>query len=259
MSFLNRVFELAVRPRESIRRARLSIDAPLLYAIGDVHGRLDLLTEMEALVANDMRAIDRPATIVLLGDVVDRGPNSAQVIDHILERQIWDGQYYCLAGNHEVAMLEFVRFGQGDAWLQNGGQETLMSYGVPPSQLTTAAKARRAVQACIPAEHLDFLTGLPIAISTGSLFLCHAGAVPGRSLQEQADDHLMWYRDSMRAQYQEYDEIVVHGHDIVAEPIVMPHRVNLDTGAFATGRLSAARFIPGQPPLTFTAERRATK
>jgi serine/threonine protein phosphatase 1 len=255
MAFIRRLFG-GGEPENSSRRRSLEIANTVFYAIGDVHGCLDLLLAIEAQIDKDSAELGQPAAIILLGDIVDKGPNSAQVIDHILERQSTDRSYYCLAGNHEEAALDFLQTGTARSWwLQNGGLETLASYGIPREQIRRGKKPLEAVRTFVPVEHIEFLMGLPIAIASDQYFFSHAGADPARSLIDQLGRDLQWFRDGMTTSYQEFGKTVVHGHSVVPSASVQPRRINLDTGAFATGRLTAARLMHGQPPIIFEAVR----
>jgi serine/threonine protein phosphatase 1 len=228
-------------PQETRSRLQLDDDVPI-YAIGDIHGQLDLLLEMEAVIAADAIELGCALRVVLLGDLIDRGPASAGVLDYFLGKARSVTPWVYLLGNHEDQFLEFLADpSPHGVWLQHGGLETLLSYGVDATQLTHRRDLERAIKASIPEEHLALLRALPIAAENADFFLCHAGVVPGRPLSEQDDNDLVWYRDKMRADFQEFGKTIVHGHQIVPEPVLTKFRINVDIGAYATGRLAAVR------------------
>ncbi|WP_417308062.1 metallophosphoesterase [Devosia sp.] len=234
---------------------RLSFDPgpDTLYVIGDVHGCLAQLKALEARIVADAEHRAGENWIVMLGDLVDRGPDSAAVIDHMLTSPPAGFQRQCLMGNHEAAMLAFIaRPRRGDRWLEFGGVETLLSYGVPLDALEDPHLPQRQfaalVQRHIPDEHIAFMSGLPLLIETPEAILCHAGLMPGVPLAAQSATDLIWYRDDFAADYLDFGKVVVHGHTIREAPLVTPGRIAIDTGAFATGRLTAVRLARGEPP-----------
>jgi serine/threonine protein phosphatase 1 len=232
-------------PGATSARPRLRIDiadAPL-YVIGDVHGRLDLLLEMEQRISDETESGAAP-WIVLVGDVIDRGPQSAQVLDHIIARQRDNERYVHLCGNHEVIMLAALESAAAaELWLAEGGEETMASYGWNRQQ---SLPSPGAIGRLLPSDHLTHLAGLPVVFETGDHFVCHAGIRTGVRLEAQDEDDLIWWRDSIVAGYEAIGKKVVHGHQVVPEVTMLPNRVAVDTGAYATGRLSAVRLIAGQ-------------
>lgn len=213
-----------------------------VYAVGDVHGRADLLDRLRELIAEDCRS--RPpgaATTVFLGDFVDRGAESREVLD-ILTSGTFPTPTICLTGNHEAMMLAFLRDAElGSGWLPNGGVETLQSYGVEVGDLRTASGLRAASQRlgeALPAPHRHFLQALRLTHQVGGYFFCHAGVRPGVPLERQAEEDLLWIRKEFLSSSESFGKIVVHGHTPVREPDVRPNRINVDTGAFASGRLT---------------------
>lgn len=209
-----------------------------VYAIGDIHGRLDLFeAALAAIAAHDPRA---ERQIVLLGDYVDRGPASAQLIDRLMALE--GPGFVCLKGNHEVMMVDALRGGGAalDRWLDNGGVETLASYG--------AGEA-------VPDAHLDWMDGLPLIWSDARRYYVHAGLEPGLPIEAQDEAALLWIRDRfLLAGADELPRHVVHGHTPrwrgkpdPARPERLPQRTNLDTGAWMTGVLSVGVFDPEVP------------
>lgn len=234
------------------RRLRLEVEShpALIYAIGDVHGCLAELRALEDVIFKDAKKVSGQKWIVMLGDYVDRGSHSAQVIDHMLAPVPQGFERICLAGNHEQAMMRFLEAPKAsDRWLGFGGVETLLSYGISTDVLHRHSHKSRhfkqALDSYIPQEHIDFLHELPICLKTPALFFTHAGVRPNVPLDEQKDRDLMWIRDEFLTAPEHGERIIVHGHTPVDMPVYEDGRVNVDTGAFGTGRLSAARIVPG--------------
>jgi serine/threonine protein phosphatase 1 len=232
------------------RRLHLE-DAPeAIYAIGDVHGCAGLLRRLQAVI--DADAVNyRSAATILLGDVIDRGPASAQVLDELVDgKRPQHHPRFCLAGNHEALMLDFVRRPTRHApWLTFGGVETLASYGIPLGNLNRAgAGLAQLVESHIPREHLDFLAGLPVMITTEATAFVHAGVRPGVNLEQQSDTDLLWYRDDFAGDYSGFDKCIVHGHTPLRYPLVTEARIAVDTGAYLSGRLSAVRLTADGAP-----------
>lgn len=245
------------RPGNALQRLAFEAEPAAIYAIGDVHGCLDLLLALESIIVADAAEIEGERWIVMLGDVVDRGERSAQVLDHLLAPTPGGLQRYSLMGNHEAMMLDFLRRPSPNAtWLEFGGRETLLSYGVPLEALMHsrfgAREARQIVDIYIPGDHIEFLEELPVMIETPSTVLVHAGIRPGIELGEQADLDLIGYRDNFEASYAGLGRTVVHGHTIREEPLVAANRIAIDTGAYFSGRLTAVRIVPGGPPVLFS-------
>lgn len=226
-------------------------EPPLVYAVGDVHGRLDLLQQLEAVIAADRAEKQQPALLVFLGDLIDRGPYSAQILDHVLSRPPEAIERVCLLGNHEALMLGFLADPRPDSmWLSQGGHETLLSYGVPADMLErpTRHALAQALRAYIPDEHIEFLRKMPVLLQTPTHIYVHAGIDSALSIADQSTDTLLWYRDDFAETYQELGHRVVHGHSYTSQPLVRDHRIAVDTGAYHTGRLSAVALSPGMPP-----------
>jgi serine/threonine protein phosphatase 1 len=217
-------------------------DGTRIYAVGDLHGRVDLLDRLFANIDDDLVTFPATRAIhVFLGDYVDRGPDSRFVLDRLIER----GQTHevvCLKGNHELFLLNF--FSNPETlthWRQYGGLDTLMSYGVvPPFNPTAdqlAALAERLYQA-MPDAHLEFLDRLKTSFTCGDYFFVHAGVRPHVALAEQQEQDLLWIRDEFLQYEQDFEKIIVHGHTPVNEADIRPNRINIDTGAYATGLLT---------------------
>lgn len=229
-----------------VQRHHLTADTwpDALFVIGDVHGCLSQLLDLEARIVADAAALPSK-WIVLLGDYVDRGPDSAAVLDHLVAKQPDGFVRVCLAGNHETMMLAYFDNPSGDdSWLQLGGDQTLLSYGIDADEMrhhaTTSARRRQILDAHVPSSHIDFLRALPVTCSVGNVVCVHAGLVPGIPTQQQKEADMLWmrYRPDTDASPDD-DRIVVHGHTPTSVPLMLPHRIAIDTGAFATGVLSA--------------------
>jgi serine/threonine protein phosphatase 1 len=215
-----------------------------LYVIGDIHGRSDLLDRLTAEILRDFEA--RPvsaALTVTLGDYVDRGSDSRGVLDRLI-RNPFPTPLVSLRGNHESLLAAFLKDpAVGDRWQHLGGLETLNSYGVPVATLMTAkdyGQVAADLRAALPPSHLAFLSSLRTSMTVGRYFLCHAGVRPGVPLERQAEQDLLWIRDEFRSSRVDFGKVVVHGHTPVESPEVLPNRINVDTGAFMTGRLTCA-------------------
>jgi serine/threonine protein phosphatase 1 len=221
----------------------------LVYAVGDVHGRLDVLGPLLRDIAEDA-LVSRPAEpplLVLLGDYVDRGPESKGVIDLILQMRSYTRiETRTLKGNHEEALMRFLDDPAfGSTWMEHGGGPTLVSYGVqPPASRTDAegwAKARNAFAEQLPPAHLAFFQGLELMLTVGDYAFVHAGVRPGVPLEEQAERDLLWIRQEFIQAEGPHGKVIVHGHTPAEEAQLTPYRLGIDTGAYATGVLSAVR------------------
>ncbi len=216
-----------------------------LYAIGDIHGRYDLLVTLLDLIAKDAERAGAPCNrLVYLGDYVDRGPDSAPVIDHLATRPLPGFDCIALLGNHEQALIDFLVSGKPSwEWLKYGGGATLSSYGVAPPRdpgnPRHVAEARAALAAAMPEHHLRFLTGLRPFWRDGDFFLVHAGIMPGIGLDRQTVQDLIWVREPFLSSMDDHGACIIHGHTISETIIQRPNRIGLDTGAFQTGILSA--------------------
>lgn len=216
-----------------------------VYAVGDVHGRADLLLRLHELMREDREArpVDR-AVEVFLGDYVDRGPQSRQVIDWMLEDKLVGDKRICLRGNHELMMQAFVEDSSVlGSWGQYGGLETLYSYGLS-IRLPVSPEAHDQVQeqfrASLPLQHLGFLRSLRPMASLGGYFFAHAGVDPHKALADQVEDDLYWIREPFLDFNKPLEKMVVHGHTPAERPEHLVHRIGVDTGAYISGRLTCA-------------------
>jgi serine/threonine protein phosphatase 1 len=213
-----------------------------IYAIGDIHGRADLLSELFTRIDDDLRARPIADSIqVFLGDYIDRGPNSRRVIDLLIARRRRRDVLF-LKGNHEDFVLRFLSDPTVlPAWQDIGGIPTLLSYGVmrtrgddPESQ----QKVSTALRDAMPDSHRRFIGGLAVSFTCGDFFFVHAGVRPGIPLQRQSQRDLLWIRDDFLLHEGDFGMVVVHGHTPLYKPDIRSNRINIDTGAYATGQLT---------------------
>jgi serine/threonine protein phosphatase 1 len=234
-------------------------EAPL-YAIGDIHGRADLLEPLLENVRKDAAGRSR-THFVALGDYVDRGHDSRRVVDLLLELAAEpEIEAHFLRGNHDQILLDFLADpGLGPYWRRVGGGETLCSYGVDPpatrKQMDQWVAARDAFAAQLPEQHLRFFQELNLSFIWGGYFFAHAGAQPGTPLEAQSERDLMWIRKPFLEDEAAFDRIVVHGHTPAEEVHADHRRIGLDTGAYMTGVLTACRFEAGERRLIQAVER----
>lgn len=232
------------------RPTRARVEGQLVYAIGDIHGRYDLLKELMARIAADAarNAGGRRPVLIFCGDYVDRGPNSAEVIESLLWlRRNGSFDLHLLKGNHEQALLAFIDDPESAIdWIGFGGAETLRSYGVSPprpgAELADYESARDKLIDSMPASHLRLIEGLELIVGIGDYAFVHAGIRPGVPLERQVEDDLLWIRRGFLDSQSRLEKIIVHGHswrDSHAE--ILDHRIGLDTGAYQTGVLTAVR------------------
>ena len=214
-----------------------------VYAIGDIHGRLDLLDELLERIAADQADRDPiELEVIALGDLIDRGPDSAGVVRRLMNPPTW-GRFLCLMGNHEATMLAALD-GDGhamDLWLGVGGRETLLSWGVPEPVIDKAGFGdliARSLAAVAP-EELSWLARLRQNIRIGDYFFVHAGVRPGTELERQSPRDSLWIRNEFLHSSRDHGAVVVHGHSITPEATDLPNRVGIDTGAYISGRLTA--------------------
>lgn len=222
--------------------ARLDEDQ-CVYAVGDIHGRADLLTELLDKIWAD--AGDKKNTLVFLGDYVDRGPSSKGVVELVsnLTRPGWE--IVCLRGNHEESLLEFLRNPDiYQAWRAFGGGETLWSYGVKPPTFSDRKEVTRAQQEFaekLPPSHFAFLSNLAFSHTIGGYHFVHAGVRPGLALERQVPEDQLWIREDFLLHEGTFEKIIVHGHSPSEAPVVRRNRIGVDTGAYATNCLTAAK------------------
>jgi serine/threonine protein phosphatase 1 len=250
-TFLERILgrpEAPAQPRDAAADAASQVRPHLppgrrLYCIGDIHGRLDLLEELHGMIRRDSTGFEGSKGIVYLGDYIDRGAHSRQVLDLLIEQPMEGFEAVPLLGNHEQTLLDFLDYPQSAAaWLDYGGQATLMSYGIGPGRMRRTQQVeslRDELEEKLPPAHLEFLKSCRLLHSEGSYCFVHAGIRPGVALQDQQPQDLMWIREEFIRSREDHGVIVVHGHSITEEVEWRPNRIGIDTGAYASGLLTA--------------------
>ena len=218
-----------------------------IYAIGDIHGRQDLLIDIHSRILHDAARADPSGdvgkVVIYLGDYVDRGPMSKETITTLIDCPLDGFETVYLKGNHEHFLMKFLdNYEVGRNWLASGGAETVRSYGVDldhrPADDCDFRHVQVALRAAIPDAHFDFLAGLKLFHREGDFYFTHAGVSPHRALDDQIEEDLLWIRDEFLSYDKPLGKIVVHGHSIVPEPQIRTNRIDIDTGAYATGRLT---------------------
>lgn len=224
-----------------------------LYAIGDVHGRIDLLDRLYGLIRADAAKVPPGRRkVVHLGDYVDRGQDSRGVIERVMQPSLPGFQSIAILGNHDLMMREFLEdpMEWGPGWLApvNGGDATLASYGVGPPRIPgDFRRARDQLERALPPAHRAFLDGLAHYHEDGPYVFAHAGIKPGVALERQSLDDLLWIREEFLESDAAHGFTVVHGHTIVPAPTRRKNRIGIDTGAWKTGTLTAAVLSSGEP------------
>lgn len=238
------MFKLTRRPAaEPIPAPRIP-DGSRVYAIGDVHGRLDLLDEMMTLIDREEAALGPTKTqIVFLGDLVDRGPYSAGVVERAMEITETRPTTRFVLGNHEEVMLQCLAGDERAMKLfrRIGGRETMINYGVPEFAIEALGDAEliERFDAVVPDHHRDFLATFEDMVVIGDYAFVHAGVRPGIAIEEQVPGDLRWIREPFISHADDLGKVVVHGHTITSSVDIRRNRIGVDTGAYWTGRLSA--------------------
>jgi serine/threonine protein phosphatase 1 len=223
-----------------------------VYAIGDIHGRMDLLRHLLDDIAEDATytpyggASPQRIVVVCVGDLIDRGPDSRAVIERMLagapaEGPLAGAQFVSLRGNHEDYLLQFLAdFSAASGWLRNGGLEAVRSYigHLPDGFIADYPALQRLLYRAIPPTHLRFLSRMPLRHVEGDYLFVHAGIRPGVALERQDAYDLMWIREPFLRSTEPCAKMVVHGHTVVSEPEIHPNRIAIDTGAYRTGHLT---------------------
>ncbi|WP_395622965.1 metallophosphoesterase family protein [Sphingomonas daechungensis] len=229
----------------AFRRGRsVSAESQRAYAIGDIHGRLDLLEDILERVEEDDALRGRArTTLIFLGDLIDRGPQSAQVVERLRRYRPGFAKAVFLMGNHEEVLLRILA-GEIDIladWLRFGGAECARSYGIDPRDLEMrdGSAALKMLRDSIPKEHLKFLSSFVDTASFGNHLFVHAGIRPGVTLSHQLPEDLRWIRSPFLEDNTDHGQVVVHGHTISQKVDVRPNRIGIDTGAYRTGVLTA--------------------
>ena len=214
------------------------------YAVGDIHGRVDLLEHLLARIHADLQ--HRPAAktlLIFVGDLVDRGPSSAQVIERLrcYRRDGVDPVF--LLGNHEEVLLRIIHGDSSvvESWLKFGGLQCLQSYGVTLARVRgrSSEKVVELVRATVPREHVEFLETFVDSCRFGDYLFVHAGIRPGVEIDQQSQSDLRWIREPFLFDESDHGFVVVHGHTITEEVDERPNRIGIDTGAYRSGILTA--------------------
>ncbi|MGE0153715.1 MAG: metallophosphoesterase [Reyranellaceae bacterium] len=217
-----------------------------VYCVGDIHGRADLLQALHRGIRADAaqnRAGIARNVVVYVGDYVDRGMQSREVIDHLLGDPLPEFEKVYLKGNHDDSLLQFLRDPEfGPLWFSYGGDATVLSYGVrmSPSKIGRERfeDMRRQLEANLPPSHLEFLQSLRLVWECGDYLFVHAGFRPGVALQQQKPEDMMWIREEFLESRHDFGKLVVHGHSVTDAPELRPNRIGIDTGAYASDTLT---------------------
>jgi serine/threonine protein phosphatase 1 len=236
-------------------------DGEIIYAVGDIHGRDDLLGQLHRSIEEDLATMaqGRRAQMIYLGDYIDRGSDSRAVLDRLLERPVGGADRTFLKGNHEDALLRFLDGEDGgERWLSLGAGATARSYGVSlrdgEGQRLAVDIIRARMRAAIPDRHLSFLRALGLFHAAGDYLFVHAGIRPGRRLEQQDPQDMLWIRGPFLRSWRPHGRVVVHGHAAGSDIVVRRNRICIDTMAYATDRLSCVvldgasrRFLSSAP------------
>jgi serine/threonine protein phosphatase 1 len=214
------------------------------YAVGDIHGRIDLLEQLLAKIhANLQQQPTAKTLLVFVGDLIDRGPSSAQVIERLRCYRRDGIKPVFLLGNHEEVLLRIIHGDSSvvDSWLKFGGLQCLQSYGVTLARIRgrSADQVTELVQATVPREHVEFLESFSDSCRFGDYLFVHAGIRPGVAVEHQSQADLRWIREPFLFDETDHGFVVVHGHTISEEVEVRPNRMGIDTGAYRSGVLTA--------------------
>lgn len=252
LSWLKKSFRPKLKNEAAV--VPMGIDLPdgrfdVIYAVGDIHGRLDLLLESDRKIEADIAEGQR-ALVIYLGDYIDRGPNSRGVIEHLRLNRDLKFLRLCLRGNHDDVFLSFLERPMEEwGWLDIGGKETLRSYGLVLDPYRDRALGQQALvemlAAHVPQSHRDFFMKSRLWARTGDYVFVHAGIQPGVALERQDPSDFMWIREPFLSEGSGLPFTVVHGHTPTTTVFYGPNRIGIDTGAYATGRLSVLKVAGG--------------
>jgi serine/threonine protein phosphatase 1 len=230
-------------PVSRLANARLP-EGQRVYAIGDVHGRFDLLYALlKRIKVDDEQRRPADTHVILLGDLIDRGPHSAHVLEYLRAHRDGFATFHFVTGNHEEAMLASIApdaVPEEIGWLSYGGQETMQSYGADEAAFAAqGTELAAAMRKCVPRTHIDFLESFVDSIRLGDYLFVHAGIRPGVAIEQQESRDMRWIREPFLEDDSDHGVVVVHGHSIREEPDVRHNRIGIDTGAYKTGILTA--------------------
>ncbi|MFT5274021.1 MAG: serine/threonine protein phosphatase 1 [Saprospiraceae bacterium] len=213
------------------------------YCIGDIHGRDDLLEQVHEQILGDASNHSGTNTIIYLGDYIDRGMHSKQVIELLLASPLPGFDSIYLRGNHEQSLLDFLMDAKvGHGWFNYGGLQTLVSYGIRYRKIPSSIKDMQALQGelkeRLPYSHINFFEKTCFHHSIGNYYFVHAGVNPRFSLEQQQPEDQLWIREDFIKHTKPFEKIIVYGHTITDEPDFQHNRIGLDTGAYQSGKLS---------------------
>jgi serine/threonine protein phosphatase 1 len=240
-------------------RIRCAPDGQLIYAIGDIHGRADLLDSLLTQITDDAERVPeaRQKTLIFLGDYIDRGPDSARLVETLLSGLPAGFDAHFLTGNHEAMLVGFLdETANLTHWVRNGGDATLASYGIELSEddidAEHADRLRRLFARALPQAHRKFFDSLELSVVLGDYFFVHAGIRPGLPLDQQDPHDLLWIREEFGCCDEDFGKLVVHGHTSGPKPIIRSNRICIDTHAWSSGRLTALRIYGSGQELLWT-------
>ncbi len=235
---------LGIRERVTVANAHVP-EGTLVYAVGDIHGRVDLLRRLHDSIRADAdkRVPEFRRVVVYLGDYIDRGLQSRKVLDFLLDNPLDGFECVYLKGNHEEQFLEFLNdVGAGGLWLKIGGDAMLHSYGISISKDVSSAPPlphlQEIIRNSLPEKHLEFLSRLELSLEIGDYFFVHAGVNPYEPLERQVPEDMLWIRDEFLFSDANYGMVVVHGHSVTDTPDIHDNRIGIDTGAYASNNLT---------------------
>lgn len=225
-------------------------DGIRVYCIGDIHGRNDLLHRLLSDIMDDMKAFVGQVIIVCLGDFIDRGGDSREVVETLLRHERLGIEFIYLRGNHEQMLLDCLQNpALISSWLPYGGLPTLASYDVAVRKLPTKKQdlvdIQQRLKENLPASHQRFFLETQLSYTLGSYFFVHAGIYPRRSLNKQQPEDLLWIRDEFVRSTKNHGKIIVHGHTITEQPQILNNRIGIDTGAYSSGKLTCLALESG--------------
>jgi serine/threonine protein phosphatase 1 len=244
MRLFDRLLSRTAQTGAPVTRRHALVPGQRVYAIGDIHGRADLLADILARIdADDAGRSPVQTVLIFLGDLIDRGPDSRAVVEQVKWLMAASPQVRCLIGNHEDLLL---RCHDGDAravpvFDRAGGRDTLLSYGVINDDYGNADPEEMVglIRTHIPASHIDFFRSMENSIAIGGYLFVHAGIKPGVPIDQQSPDDMRWIKEKFTSHTGDHGAMVIHGHSITAAIDVQPNRIGIDTGAWSTGKLSA--------------------
>ena len=218
-------------------------DGLRVYCIGDIHGRYDLLCQLHDKITEDVETFLGQKVIIYLGDFIDRGLHSKDVIDCLSKQTNAGVEYIYLRGNHEQTLLDFLQEDSvGRSWLTYGGQATLASYGVSIAKIPTKREDFIELQAQLrknlPEAHYKFLVATRLSHQLGNYFFVHAGINPQLPLHKQNSEDMLWIRDAFTETTKSFEKIIVHGHTVTEHAELLANRIGIDTGAYASSVLT---------------------